>query len=243
HIAPDAIYAARKALRVMIGTPLAPALAAASTRRTSTAPYSPDAASAGKRALRNVALDLLAASGEAEALQRAAKQYVDADNMTDRLAALATLAQHPVPERDTALADFYKRYADNPLIIDKWFSLQASIPEPETLDRVRALTKHQAFAMTNPNRVRALIGVFAHGNAREFNRADGAGYDFVADMVLALDGANPQVASRLATAFRSWRTMEAGRRARAGAALQRIKAASSLSRDVADIVERSLAGA
>ena len=162
--------------------------------------------------------------------------------MTDRLAALATLAQHPGSERDAALADFYKRYADNPLIIDKWFSLQASIPEPETLDRVRMLTKDPAFAMTNPNRVRALIGVFAHGNAREFNRADGAGYDFVADMVLALDGANPQVASRLATAFRSWRTMEAGRRARAEAALQRIKAAPSLSRDVADIVERSLAG-
>ncbi len=242
NIDPDAIYAARKALRVMIGQQLAPALAAAYARMTSTAPYSPDAAGAGKRALRNVALDLLAATGETEALQRAAKQYADADNMTDRLAALATLAQHPGSERDAALADFYKRYADNPLIIDKWFSLQASIPEPETLDRVRMLTKDPAFAMTNPNRVRALIGVFAHGNAREFNRADGAGYDFVADMVLALDGANPQVASRLATAFRSWRTMEAGRRARAEAALQRIKAAPSLSRDVADIVERSLAG-
>jgi aminopeptidase N len=96
--------------------------------------------------------------------------------------------------------------------------------------------------MTNPNRVRALIGAFAHSNPREFNRADGAGYEFVADMVLALDPANPQVAARLATAFRSWRMLENGRRDKAEIAMRRIKAAASLSRDVADIVERSLAG-
>src|SRR5690606_30780218 len=121
-------------------------------------------------------------------------------------------------------------------------SLQAAIAEPQTLDRVRALTTHPAFAMTNPNRVRALIGAFAHSNPREFNRAAGTGYDFIAEMVLALDPANPQVAARLATAFRSWRMLESGRRGKAEAAMRRIKTATTLSRDVADIVERSLAG-
>jgi aminopeptidase N len=241
-IDPDAIFRAHSGLRMTIGTRLNAALASLYSRLTSSAPYSPDAASAGRRALRNVALDLLAANEQADAIARATRQYETADNMTDRSAALSTLSQHATPQREAALADFYKRYAGNPLIIDKWLSLQAAIAEPQTLDRVRALTGHPAFAMTNPNRVRALIGAFAHSNPREFNRPDGAGYEFVADMVLALDPANPQVAARLATAFRSWRMLENGRRDKAEIAMRRIKAAASLSRDVADIVERSLAG-
>ena len=103
-----------------------------------------------------------------------------------------------------------------------------------------ALTAHPAFSFANPNRVRALIGAFAQGNATQFNRADGAGYDFIADTVLALDPKNPQVSARLATAFRTWRTLEAGRRAKAEAALARIKSTPAISRDLADIVERAL---
>jgi aminopeptidase N len=161
--------------------------------------------------------------------------------MTDRLAALATLSLHDVPERKRALADFYARYASDALVVDKWFSLQATIPQPNTLENVRSLTAHPAFSLTNPNRVRALIGAFAQGNVTQFNRADGLGYDFVADTVLALDPKNPQISARLATAFRTWRTLESGRRARAESALKRIKAAPGLSRDLADIVERALA--
>ena len=161
--------------------------------------------------------------------------------MTDRMAALDTLSQHDRPERKQALEDFYTRYADDPLIIDKWLALQAAIPEPATLDRVRALTKHPAFSVANPNRVRALIGSFAQVNHTQFNRADGAGFDFVADFVLALDPKNPQVAARLMGAFRSWRALEAGRRARAEATLRRIAATPSLSRDAQDIVARTLA--
>ena len=161
--------------------------------------------------------------------------------MTDRMAALGTLSLHDVPERQAAFDDFYERYKDDPLIIDKWFSLQAMTPDPKTLDRVRALTGHPAFSMTNPNRVRSLIGAFAQGNATQFNRADGLGYEFVADRILALDPANPQVASRMTTAFKSWRVLESGRRGRAQAALQRIAAAPKLSRDVSDIVQRALA--
>jgi aminopeptidase N len=146
-----------------------------------------------------------------------------------------------MPERQAAFDAFYERYKDDPLIIDKWFALQAMTPDPKTLDRVRALTGHPAFSMTNPNRVRSLIGAFAQGNATQFNRADGLGYEFVADRILALDPANPQVASRMTTAFKSWRVLESGRRGRAQAALQRIAAAPKLSRDVSDIVQRALA--
>ena len=108
---------------------------------------------------------------------------------------------------------------------------------------MRELTEHPAFSMANPNRVRALIGAFAQGNPTQFNRADGAGYDFVADAVLTLDPKNPQISARLPTAFRNWRTLEAGRQAKAEAALKRIQAAPGLSRDLADIVERALAPA
>jgi aminopeptidase N len=240
-IDPDAIFKARAALRAGIGERLGPALSAAYERLTVPGGYTPDAASAGRRALRNVALDLMAAGGAAPAIAQAMRQYEAADNMTDRLAALATLSLHDVPERETALADFYERYKGDALVIDKWFSLQAAIPQPDTLDKVKALTKHSAFSFGNPNRVRALVGAFAMTNLTQFNRADGAGYDFLAETLLALDPKNPQVAARMATAFRTWRTLEEGRRGKAEAALKRIKDGGDLSRDLADIVERALA--
>ncbi len=240
-IDPDAIFLARKTLRGEIGERLNAALSTLYERMTVHGGYSPDAEGAGRRALRNVALDLMAATAKPEAIARAARQYQSADNMTDRMAALATLSLHDVPERANALADFYQRYSANALIVDKWFSLQAMIPQPDTLEKVRGLTGHPAFSMSNPNRVRALIGAFSAGNPTQFNRADGAGYDFIADTVLTLDPKNPQLAARLATIFRTWRTLEGGRRGKAEAALKRIKSAPNLSRDLADIVERALA--
>ena len=239
-IDPDAVFRARMALRAEIGGKLGAALVKVYETMTVPGPYSPDAASAGRRSLRNVALDLLAATAAPEAIARAANQYDDADNMTDRTAALATLSLHAGAERERVFADFYTRYAADALVIDKWFGLQAMTPQPDTLAKVRALTGHPAFSFANPNRVRALIGAFAQANATQFNRADGAGYDFVADTVLALDPKNPQLAARLATSFRTWRTLEQGRRGKAQAALERIKAAPGLSRDLADIVERAL---
>jgi aminopeptidase N len=239
-IDPDAIVRARAGLRAAIGERLGGALTEAYERMTVAGPYTPDAASAGRRSLRNACLDLLAATGGADAILRAWQQYQTADNMTDRMAALATLSLHDCLERERALADFYARHANDALIVDKWFGLQAMIPEEKTLARVRALAQHPAFSLANPNRVRALMGSFASANQSQFNRADGAGYDFVAEIVLVLDAKNPQVSARLATAFRSWRTMEPARRSRAEAALQRIKASASLSRDLADIIERAL---
>jgi aminopeptidase N len=240
-IDPDAIFKARKALRTEIGERLTPVLSTLYERMTVRGGYSPDAAGAGRRALRNVALDFMAATGKDEAIWRAVRQYDSADNMTDRMAALGTLSLHDVPQRAAALADFYRRFSGDALIVDKWFSLQAMIPQADTLDNVRALTGHPAFSFANPNRVRALIGAFSGGNPTQFNRADGAGYDFIAGTVLALDAKNPQLAARLAVVFRTWRTLEEGRRRKAEAALARIKAAPKLSRDLGDIVERALA--
>jgi aminopeptidase N len=236
---PDAIFAARRELRAEVGRKLKDALAQAYSRMVDHGPFNPDAASAGRRALKNVCLDLMA-TADPDGIARAHAQYRDADNMTDRIAALATLSHHAVPERQAALDDFYRRYEGDALIIDKWFGLQAAIPEAGTLARVKSLTAHPAFAMSNPNRVRALIGNFAQSNQTQFNRRDGEGYAFCADTVLALDAINPQVAARLMTAFRSWRALESERRDKAEAALKRVAAGASLSRDLHDIVTRTL---
>jgi aminopeptidase N len=238
---PDAVFAARRKLRAAIGARHGGLLAATYERMSTPGAYQPDAQSAGRRALKNACLDLLAMTETDAAIARAFAQYRNADNMTDRIAALETLATHDRPERAAAFEDFYTRYADDPLVIDKWFSLQATIPEPATLDRVRALTRHSAFSTANPNRIRALIGAFALANHTQFNRSDGASYNFVADFVLDLDPKNPQVAARLMSAFRSWRTLEAQRRSHAEAVLRRVAAKPALSRDVHDIVARTLA--
>jgi aminopeptidase N len=237
------VFTARAALRRTLAAHLGSALERTWRAMAGSGSYSPDAASAGRRSLRNVCLDLLAAGAAAEAIERAATQYRDADNMTDRMAAIATLSLHAVPQRTAALDDFYRRYAADPLITDKWLALQAGIPEPATLERVRELTGHPAFSFANPNRVRALIGAFAQGNQTQFNRADGEGYRFVSEIALSLDGKNPQVAARLMTAFKSWRALEPGRRAAAEAALRQMAEVPSLSRDTADIVQRALAEA
>jgi len=239
-IDPDAIFAARSALRAAIGAHLARALSDRYQALGDDGPYRPDAAGAGRRALRNVCLDLLVAAQQPDAVALAARQYESADNMTDRLAALATLTLRDVPQRASALADFYARHGDDPLIVDKWLALQAAIPEPATLARVKALTAHAAFSFANPNRVRALIGAFAMANQTQFNRADGSGYEFLVDTVLALDPKNPQVAARMLSALKSWRVLEPSRRALAQAALRRVAAAPALSRDVSDIAGRAL---
>ncbi len=161
--------------------------------------------------------------------------------MTDKIAALGIIAMQPGAARDEALGSFYRLYSSEPLVIDKWFALQAVIPEGDTLARVKRLMDHPAFSLANPNRVRALIGAFASGNQTQFNAPDGSGYEFVATIVLLLDAKNPQVAARLLGAFKSWRALEERRRTRAEAALRRVAGASHLSPDVKDIAERSLA--
>ncbi len=239
NVDPDAIHRARESLRGALGRAHAEALADLHARAADTSPFSPDAESAGRRALRNVALAMYVAGNALEGADLAFRQIAEADNMSARLGALSAIALIPGSRREHALQAFGRRFAAEPLILDKWFALQAQIPETETLDRVRELMTHHAFSLRNPNRVRALIGGFA-ANATQFNRADGSGYDFLADVVIELDPANPQVAARLLTAMRSWRSLEPQRQAHAEAALRRIIAQPHLSADLGDIASRSL---
>ena len=238
---PDAIHRAREALRGALGASLGPRLQTLYDMLADEGPYSPAAAPAGRRALRNGALDLLAAGDRARGVERAEAQFERCANMTDMVAALAVLARVPGPARERALERFYDLFRDDALVVDKWFALQAAQPDADVLARIRALTGHPAFSLKNPNRVRALIGSFAHGNPTRFNAADGSGFEFVADMVLALDHLNAQVAARLLSSFKSWRSLEEGRRACAASTLRRVATAPALSIDVADIATRSLA--
>ncbi|MGY6570962.1 MAG: aminopeptidase N [Salinarimonas sp.] len=245
---PDTIHQARQALKTHIAARLAPRLEALRGDLEAPGSYSPDAASAGRRALRNIALDLLAtASVDPSQTSRTdgliAVQYDAADNMTDRLAALSAAihgARVDDALRERLLSDFRTRFDHEPLVLDKWFALQATVAEADTLGRVQELMQDPAFSINNPNRVRALIGAFAMSNPTQFNRADGAGYAFVTQQVADLDTRNPQLAARLLTAFNTWRVLEPGRRDKARAALESVAARDGLSRDVADIVHRTL---
>ena len=237
---PDAIYAARKSLRGALGRRHGRALVDLHDWLADSGSFSPAAEAAGRRALRNVALALFLDGDVIEGLERAHRQLAEADNMTERFGALTQILLKPNAGRERASDAFSRRYAMEPLILDKWFALNAQIPERDTLDRVRSLMCHRGFSMSNPNRIRALIGGFT-ANHTQFNRPDGAGFEFLEEMVVVLDPSNPQIAARLLTAMRSWRSLEETSRGMAEAMLKRIAARSGLSPDVRDIVTRSLA--
>ncbi len=150
-------------------------------------PYSPTTAQAGKRALRNIILDYLSIA-EAQP-NRAVTQYITADNMTDRIASITILVRHfnKSEQAQNALNDFENRYRHDPLVMDKWFSIQAMVAGASTLDHIQKLMQHPLFSQDNPNRVRALIGVFASNNLTGFNRVDGAAYHFLCQIVLEID--------------------------------------------------------
>jgi aminopeptidase N len=238
----DAVHQGREMLRATIGKESREILARLYEETVPTGPYSPDPESAGSRALRGAALDLLAATGEASEIARAERHYREAANMTDAIAALSILSHVAGPARDQALDHFYARWQDEPLVLDKWFAVQARAARPDSVETVRALLSHPKFSLKNPNRIRALIGSFAHANPTGFNRADGAGYLFLAEQALVIDSFNPHVAARLLGAFESWRTLEPGRQALAKAVLGDL-AAKSLSTDSYEIVTKTLAGA
>jgi aminopeptidase N len=241
NIDPDAIFAAREALAGAIADANAGLFERLCAGLGGDNSFSPDAASAGRRALRNTLLDYLSTGARGPA--RAAGQFVDADNMTDRAAALTILAQRHAgkPETTEALAAFEKRYRGDPLVLDKWFQIQAGIPGPRAVERVGMLMQHPAFSISNPNRVRSLIGTFSTANQTGFHRADGGGYTLFAHTVLEVEKRNPQVAARLATGLRSWRSLEPVRQEKAREALLKMAGAENLSADLRDIVERTLA--
>jgi aminopeptidase N len=199
-------------------------------------PYSPDAASAGRRALKNLCLGYLSEVGMRALCD---EQFRKADNMTDAMAALTALANLDCPERLPALEDFYARWKDEPLVVDKWLAVQAGSRLSTTLDNVRQLLGHPAFDLKVPNKVYALIRTFSANHVR-FHAASGEGYSFLADQVLALNRLNPQVAARMARGFDRWKRFDPARQQKAKAALERIRDTDGLSKDVAEIVSKAL---
>ncbi len=197
---------------------------------------------AGLRSLKNVMLSLLVSAKVDGALAVAEKQFKTSKNMTDNLAALATIAyaQNDTSKTDSALQRFYKKFKSNPLVIDKWFSLQAGIADKTALSRVKALTKHADYTLENPNRARALLAPFAAANYPAFHNANGRGYGYYAKQILALDKRNPQIAARLLTLMNNWRMFDAPRRKMALKSLKIIATTKGLSRDTQEIVDRMI---
>jgi aminopeptidase N len=236
---PDAIHAAREKLRQKIGSALhGELLAAHRSDGVEGDDLTPRAK--GIRRLRTVALGLIAAAEEKTAADLAKTQFDRADNMTDRQGALGVLVSLDQPQRSEALDAFYARFKDDPLVLDKWFALQASAQRPDTVDEVLKLAHHPDFSMSNPNRLRSLAGVFG-ANHWAFHSADGRGYAFLADMIIAADKLNPQIAARLVPPFGRWRRFEPKRAAMMREALERIAATPGLSKDVYEQVTKSLA--
>tara|TARA_Y100001937_G_scaffold68141_1_gene93123 strand:- start:6071 stop:8728 length:2658 start_codon:yes stop_codon:yes gene_type:complete len=241
----EAIHEAREFARLQLADALyAPLLARYQANRdvSRATPYVAEAAHFARRSLQNIALSYLMLSQQAEVLAACVEQFENADNMTERLAALAVLVNSPFEaERSKALAMFADFFKDDALVMDQWFSVQAGSPLPGGLERVHALMQHEAFTLKNPNKVRALIGAFANQNLINFHQADGSGYRFLADQVITLNALNPQIASRLLAPLTRWRKYAPARQAQMKAELERILASGELSSDVYEVVSKSLA--
>jgi aminopeptidase N len=237
---PTAVHHARRKLRATLGHTLLGDLQRLYEDYAVPGEYEPDPESVGRRSLRNTALALLAAEETEDGVKRTQDHFQSADNMTDSMAALRILASLDRPERDAALESFYERWKEEQLVLDKWFAIQAQSTARDTLDRIKSLRSHPAFSIKNPNRVRALIGALAHGNPLHFHAPDGRGYEFVGESIMEIDGFNPMIAARLASAFSSWKMLEPGRRALAHQMLERIAGKEGLSRDTSEVVTKML---
>ena len=235
----DAIHGAREWLRRALGRALEPQLRACIDRHPPAAVYAPLGAQIGARSLRNTCLAYLACGG-GEGLDRARTQLAAADNLTDRLAALRALAaEGDEATRERSLAEFYEAWQHEVLTVNQWLQLQATLDLDDAVERVRGLMAHPAFDLGNPNKVRALIGAFAGANLVHFHRSDGAGYRLLGEVVETLNTRNPQIAARLLTPLTKWRAVAARGELMRGE-LARLAALPSLSRDVYEVLSKSL---
>jgi aminopeptidase N len=233
-----ALRAARNAVRDAIARTLATELRSQLNAPHPRTPYSPDPVAAGRRSLHNAALALLVEAGIDGADRLAQVQIDHADNMTDRLGAISALVQSASPLREPGLAAYESLFVAEPLAMDKWFTLQIALSHPDTTATLtQSLTQHSDFDMKNPNRFRSVIGGLTANHAG-FHHASGAGYSLLADWLIKLDAVNPQTAARMSTAFEAWPRYDAGRRAHACAALDRILAAKGLSRNLSEMAQR-----
>jgi aminopeptidase N len=244
NVDPGAIFNARFSLMKAMGKALAAAHKAEAPKLATPGPFDPSAATAGKRALRNLLLSCVVAAKSPGAELESLRQFANATNMTDKAAAMQRIVHLHDSETHggQALAAFEKAHGGDPLAMDKWFMVQAMAPGPKPAARMKALMKHAGFSLANPNRVRATLGAFANGNASGFNAASGEGYRLVGEAIREIDAINPQVAARLATAFRSFRMLEPKRRGLAKGVLEEIRKRKNLSRDLSEIVDRILGG-
>lgn len=239
-IDPIAIVAVREALTRTLATELADEFLAIYNANKLDA-YRVEHADIGKRSLRNTCLRYLA-FGEAElANTLVSKQYHEADNMTDALAALAASVAAELPCRDALMQEYDDKWHQDGLVMDKWFILQATSPAADVLSKVRSLLKHRSFTMSNPNRVRSLIGAFASSNPAAFHAEDGSGYQFMVEMLTELNSRNPQVASRLIEPLIRLKRYDAQRQAKMRAALEQLKGLENLSGDLYEKIAKALA--
>ncbi|HUO22657.1 MAG TPA: aminopeptidase N [Caulobacteraceae bacterium] len=237
---PAAIRAAREALRARLAAEVGETLARLHVDHGSGGAFSPDAASAGRRALCNASLNLLAAAPDAAIAERAAQHYYGATNMTDAMGGLNALMLLGGEGFDRALQHFYDKWKDEPLVVDKWFAVQATNPAADALERVKRLTQHPAFDPKTPNRLRALVVSFASGNPARFHDPSGAGYAFLADQILTVDAFNPTVASRLIEPLGSWRRYKPELGQLMLGELKRILAAPGLSKNVHELTAKAI---
>lgn len=237
---PGAIHAARQDLRKALAFELKDEFTVVLNLMQDKGLYSLKPEAIGRRSLKNLCLSYLTLIDTPEIQQDCFERFVTADNMTDRMAALTCLVHNRLPKWEEALAAFYHQFQNDPLVVDKWFALQATSPQPETLAEIEALMEHPAFTMRNPNRVRALVGAFAQGNPARFHDLPGAGYAFLADRVIELDALNPQVAARMVSPLSRWRRYDSERQLLMRAQLERIRGQEKLSADVGEIVGKSL---
>jgi aminopeptidase N len=238
----DGIHRAREALKTGIALGLRDELLAAFEENRDNGPFELAPEAIGRRSLKNLCLGYLMQGDDVQALALCRDQFAAQRNMTDVFAALSLLADGDDATREEALSEFYARWKGDRLVLDKWFAIQAISKREDTLLHVRRLLSHPDYAITNPNRVRSLVGAFCMGNQVRFHAADGAGYRFLADRVLELDPINPQVAARLLQAIASWRRYDIRRQGLMRAALERILEVESLSKDLYEVASKSVSG-
>jgi len=235
------LHAARKAVRKSIAERHKAALHNLYDSLRVNAPYVPDADGMGRRMLKRAALGYLASLETADTTALVKRQFDTADNMTDRMDALSILNLLEAPERAQALDAFYNRFKEDHLVVNKWLTVQASTPLPGTLATVKRLMQHSAFDIKNPNKVRAVVNTFAGMNPVNFHAADGSGYIFLADQILAINAFNPLTAARLVPPLGRWKRFDPARQALMKAQLERLAATPDLSRDVYELVMKGLA--
>jgi aminopeptidase N len=234
----DQVRAARDGIRAELGRSLDKALSDIWARTRETGEYRPDPSGTARRSLRYAALSLMLFGNPRAGIAAATAELEAPHSMSAEVGALSALVQVDCPEREAALDQFHSRHSHEHLLIDKWLMLNAQCVGADAAARIERLTHHADFKWTTPNKVYALIAAFTAGNGSGFNAADGSGYKVVADAIIRLDRINPQVASRIATGFRSCRVLNAERKAAAYGELNRILAELDLSRDVFEIVSR-----